>query len=391
MSVDTKLYDILGVSPTATDRGLRRAYQDKARQLHPGHNPHPDPPEKFRLVSEAYDILKYPELRRIYDQFGLEGLRRQNNSNLYESLNSIFGTPKRLRDIKHRLHVTLEELYNGKEITLRVTRKVLCPACDGSGYQKVKSAGKCRTCDGRGQRIEVTRAGPMITQKAVECSDCGGAGEKSEPCRDCNGQKVLDEKKTIVMRIEPGMENGEIVRFQGCGDEAKGEESGDFVVELQQKEHLQFVRKNDDLLVVKKIKLWEALLGVSFIVTHLDGRKLIVESAVGEVIGPDVVKVIEGEGMPRRGCGSEKGKLFVKFDVEFPKGEELTVEMRNVFKEAFGVTDEASRIDTEDGVRVIMEEGDMKEFGRASRENRREASSSQEYEAERETSQCQPI
>jgi DnaJ-class molecular chaperone len=423
MVVDTKLYDILGVSPSASDSEIKKAFHKKALQLHPDQNrSDPKATEKFQELNEAYEILKDPSRRQTYDRFGPDGLRGSGSGGLDDIINRMFGgggggggffggssffgdsffgggqqRRPRTQDIGHIVKVNLEDFYNGKEVTLRITRDILCPECGGSGCQKGKKPRKCSGCDGKGRRVGIQRMGNMITQQIVACPDCAGQGETADPkdrCKKCNGKKVCEEKKTIIVHVEPGMEAGEQIRFREAADQAPGADTGDVIVKLDQRPHEHFIRRGDDLLTAKKITLSQALLGATFVLTHLDGRKLVVSSSPGQVINPDSVKVIEREGMPHRGNIAQKGRLFVKFEVEFPKASELTPELRAAFTSVLGVPEEASKLnpDAEDIFPVVMQDGDVKQFENAqsSREKRGEAYSQENDEETHETS-CHPI
>ena len=149
MVVDTKLYDLLGVKPDCNERELKKAFMLKARELHPDKNrDDPNATEKFQQVNEAYEILKDPQKRQIYDQAGVDGLREGAGGmgGMDDILSHLFGMGggfpghsyrqqrrARTQDIVHKVNVSLEDLYNGKEVTLRINREVLCPDCGGNG------------------------------------------------------------------------------------------------------------------------------------------------------------------------------------------------------------------------------------------------------------------
>ena len=415
MVVDTKLYDLLGVSPDVSDRDLKKAYMIKARELHPDKNrDDPNATEKFQQVNEAYEILKDPERRQIYDKYGPEGLQQGGmGGGMDDILSHLFGfdggffggggrrQQRRMRtqDIGHQIKVSLEDLYNGKEVTLKINRNVVCPDCKGSGCANGKKPVKCKDCDGRGQKVQVVRMGPMITQNVTTCPTCRGTGESIDPkdkCKKCNGEKVVNEKKLVTVHVEPGMQDGEKITFQGCSDEAPGAETGDLIVILQLKQHDRFQRRGDDLLMQKKITLTEALLGCRFPIKHLDGRVLIVESTPGQVIVPDSVKVIDREGMPVRSDVFNKGRLFIMFQVVFPKPSEITPELRETLMKVLPPPDECANIKEEDDnvYKVSMKDSDLKQFesARAKSERRREAYSSQDdYEGGGTRANCQPM
>ncbi|KAI4975353.1 hypothetical protein ZWY2020_048960 [Hordeum vulgare] len=154
-----------------------------------------------------------------------------------------------------------------------------------------------------------------------------GSGEMisdKDRCPSCRGNKVTQEKKVLEVHVEKGMQHGQKIVFQGEADEAPDTVTGDIVFVLQLKEHPKFKRKSDDLFVEHTISLTEALCGFQFVLTHLDGRQLLIKSNPGEIIKPGQHKAINDEGMPRHGRPFMKGRLFVEFSVEFPEPGVLT-------------------------------------------------------------------
>jgi len=414
---DTKLYDLLGVKPDASDRDIKKAFMVKARELHPDKNrDDPQATEKFQAVNEAYEILKDPAKREKYDKYGPDGLRdgMAGGEDIFSHLFGNFGffggggggrgqqRRPRTEDARHEIKVSLEDLYNGKEITLKINRQVICPKCSGSGCVSGKSAKKCSDCDGRGQKVHVVRMGPMITQQVGTCPTCNGSGEiisGADKCTQCKGTKVSTEDKRVVVHVERGMEDGENIRFQGAADEAPGADTGDLVVTIRQKKHDIFFRKHDDLLVKKKITLTEALLGAKFVIKHLDDRQIIVESGKGQVITPGSVKVIEREGMPNRSNPFERGRLFVHFEVEFPRYNQITPELQALLKRVLPAPDETAGIDmkSENVFAVTMKDSDIKQFEQAKKsanQTRKEAYNSRDDDEDERQSggvNCQPM
>jgi len=355
-------------------------------------------------------VLKDPQKREIYDKYGPDGLREGGGARMDDIFSHLFGfggmggmggRPRRQRtkDCKYPIKVSLEDLYNGKEITLKITRQVLCPSCHGTGSASGKPPVKCSECDGRGQKVQVSQRGMMITQQIITCPKCHGTGEMVNPsdrCKKCSGNKVCDEDKRVTVHIERGMEDGEEVRFQGLSDEAPNAETGDLVIILQQKKHEVFMRKHDDLLIRKKISLSEALLGTKFVVKHLDGRQLIVEAPPTEIITPGAVKVIEREGMPQRGNQFERGRLFVAFEIAFPKANQITPALREALTAALPPPNETAGInmDDENVCLVTMKDADMKQFENARssyKQDRHEAYQSGDDDDDRGGVGCQPM
>jgi chaperone protein DnaJ len=415
MVADTKLYDLLGVAPSCSENDLKRAFKKKAFELHPDRNKEdPKATEKFQAVNEAYEILKDPHKRQQYDQFGLEACKNgmgQAGSNIFDFFFGPRGFPgfgrnggknrrARTQDIAHELKVSLEDLYNGKETTLKINRNIICPDCHGNGCLPGKNPITCSDCKGQGQKVQVTRMGPMITQQVTTCPTCKGEGKSinsNDRCKTCKGQKVSTEDKKIVVHIERGMEDGDQIRFQGCSDELPGADTGDLIVIIREKKHSTFIRKHDDLLIKKKITLSQALLGTSFPIHHLDGRILVVETPNNKVISPNSVKVIEREGMPNRGNSYSQGKLYVAFEVVFPEKSNISLELINTLIKTLPPPDELKGVnfDDENVYKCTLNDSDLSKFENSKRnqsQGRKEAYQSRDDD-EHEGAQmgCQPM
>ncbi|KDO19151.1 hypothetical protein SPRG_15718 [Saprolegnia parasitica CBS 223.65] len=235
--------------------------------------------------------------------------------------NSQYSKTASEEDLAHPLTVSLEDLYNGKTVKLAVSRDMLCGACEGRGG-KAGAEKSCGTCNGRGMRIQHRQIGPnMVQQVQSVCPDCRGRGKtinELDRCKACKGNKVSKERKVLQVNIEKGMRNGQRITFMGEGDQAPGTTAGDIVFVVQEKQHAIFQRKGDNLIMEKKITLVEALCGFETIVEHLDGRLLHVKTKPGEVIKPNQLKAVHGEGMPQHGNPFLKGELVILFKIEFP-------------------------------------------------------------------------
>jgi len=342
MVKETEFYDRLGVTPDAKVDDVKKAYKKMAIKYHPDKNPNnPEAVEKFKEVSEAYEVLADENKRQMYDKYGKEGLREggfgaHSAHDIFEQFfggggggfSSFFGGggrggPRRTEDIAHELQVSLEDLYKGKTSKLSVTRNVICSTCTGNGTKSGGSSAKCKTCDGRGIRLIIKQLGPgMIQQMQTVCGDCGGKGEvikEEDKCKECKGKKVIKEKKVLNVYVEKGMRHGQKVVFSGESDEAPGMEPGDVIFVLVEKKHDLFKRQGNDLFMEVSIPLIEALGGFQLHIKHLDDRVLLVKSEKGEVINPGDVRMIGGEGMPIHKKPYEKGNLYITFTVEFPK------------------------------------------------------------------------
>ncbi|KAI9315117.1 hypothetical protein BX666DRAFT_1959533 [Dichotomocladium elegans] len=331
---ESKYYDVLGVSPDASENELKKAYRKLALKYHPDKNP--EAGDKFKEISHAYEILSDPEKRQMYDQYGEEGLSGgpgmggMDAEDLFSQLfgGGIFGGggrsgrpqgPRRGKDMMHHLKVSLEDLYVGKTSKLALQKSVLCSRCEGRGG-KEGAVQTCRSCNGNGVRIIMRQMGPMVQQIQQPCGDCRGEGEvinEKDRCKHCMGKKVISERKILEVFIDKGMRDGQRITFKGEGDQAPGITPGDIIIAIDEKPHPRFQRKGDDLIYEAKIDLLTALAGGQFAIPHLDERILLVTVLPGEAIKPDMIKVIPNEGMPTY-RHHDHGHLFIKFAVEFP-------------------------------------------------------------------------
>lgn len=334
-SDNTRYYEILGVSKNASQDDLKKAYRKAAIKNHPDKG---GDPEKFKELAQAYEVLSDPEKREIYDQYGEEALKEGMGGggaghNPFDIFESFFGgnpfggggsrgrRQRRGEDVVHPLKVSLEDLYLGTSKKLSLTRNVICSKCNGKGSKSGESM-KCTGCQGSGMKVSIRQLGPsMIQQMQHPCNECKGTGETisdKDRCPQCKGEKIVPEKKVLEVIVEKGMQNGQKITFPGEADEAPDTVTGDIVFVLQQKEHPKFKRKGDDLFVEHTLPLTEALCGFQFVLTHLDGRQLLIKSNPGEAVKPDSFKAINDEGMPMYQRPFMKGKLYIHFTVDFP-------------------------------------------------------------------------
>ncbi|CEJ54035.1 Putative Mitochondrial protein import protein MAS5 [Penicillium brasilianum] len=344
MVKDTKYYECLGVDPSATEAQLKSAYKKGALKFHPDKNKNnPEAAEKFKELSHAYEILSDPQKRQIYDQYGEEGLEGggagggMNAEDLFSQFfgggggfGGMFGGgmrdtgPKKARTIHHVHKVNLEDIYRGKVSKLALQKSVICSGCEGRGG-KDGAVKECSGCNGSGMKTMMRQMGPMIQRFQTVCPDCNGEGEiirEKDRCKKCNGKKTVVERKVLHVHVDKGVRDGHKIEFRGEGDQMPGVMPGDVVFEIEQKPHPRFQRKNDDLFYQAEIDLLTALAGGSIHIEHLDERWLTVNIAPGEVIVPDAIKVIPGQGMPSF-RHHDFGNLYIKFDVKFPEKDQL--------------------------------------------------------------------
>lgn len=339
--VDNKAYyDILGLTKDCSEADVKKAYRALARKHHPDKG---GDVEKFKELSTAAEVLSDPKKRELYDKYGKEGVEQGGGE--HHSANDIFSQffgggrghsgPQKGEDIVHPIKASLEDLYNGKTTRLAINRNRLCEDCDGRGG-KAGAEKTCNECNGRGMKISMRSLGPgMVQQIQSACGNCKATGkimDEKDKCTSCKGKKVYKDRKVLEVVLEKGMKDGQKIRFSGEADELPDTVPGDVIFVIQEKPHELFKRKGADLVYTMNLELSEALCGFTKTITHFDGRVLAVNSRPGQIIKPDALKVIQGEGMPYHGNPFTKGRLFILFKVNFPAS--LSVTAVNAIKQA---------------------------------------------------------
>lgn len=339
MVKETKLYDLLGVAPTATEAELKKAYKVNALKHHPDKNKlNPEAEEKFKEISAAYEVLSDSQKRQIYDQYGEAGLEGGAGGggmaaeDLFAQffgggggLGGMFGGnmnrgPPKARTIHHTHKVSLEDIYKGKVSKLALQRSIICPKCTGIGG-KEGAVKRCTGCDGQGVKMMMRQMGPMIQRFQTMCPDCNGEGElikDKDRCKQCHGKKTVVDRKVLHVHVDRGVRSGTKVEFRGDGDQSPGVQAGDVVFEIEEKPHPRFNRKGDDLFYKCELDLVTSLAGGTIHIEHLDDRWLSVDILPGEAIAPGTVKQIRGQGMPSP-RHHDMGDMFITFDVKFPE------------------------------------------------------------------------
>jgi DnaJ family protein A protein 2 len=215
--------------------------------------------------------------------------------------------------------VTLEDLYNGKETEVPIERHRICGKCNGVGGTDPNAVQTCKGCKGKGMRVMMMQLGPgMYSQRTGPCDDCGGRGQSIDPAKMCKDAP-----------------NGEKYTKHGEGDEVPDAEAGDVIIIIQEKKHKIFKRKGADLYMDKEITLIEALTGLDFVLTHLDGRKVRIQNKSGDVIKPESVFTCQGLGMPFHKRTYQTGNLFITFKIKFPT--QIDEKSANLLKSALTV------------------------------------------------------
>ena len=253
---NTKYYKILGVDKDASQGNIRKACRTFLR-CHPGKGPDP---EIYREIQNAFEVLSNPEKRRIYDEYGEEGL---NNPDIYKESELFSFFQNKCENKIIQLNITLEDSYNGSKKGVEYDRNIICPECKGTGSSNPIENNTCLKCKGSGYNTEIKKINQIILTDKKKCDECNGKGEIiKEKCKYCQGKKVQNIKRKIEINLERGVPDKHIYKFSNEGDEFPAKKTGDLVIEIFLLKHKNFIRKGADLLYEYKISLLEAINGV---------------------------------------------------------------------------------------------------------------------------------
>jgi len=235
------------------------------------------------------------------------------------------GNPLRIK-----LYVTLEDIYNGKELEVLQRRQVLCPHCRGTGAENSDDVSSCPDCGGTGVKVVTQKLGPGFVQRMqTTCDRCGGKGKiVTSSCSHCHGSKVDTAEQLITLFIEKGMPDGFEIVSDSDSDEKPGEEPGDLIFKVTTTPHKRFERRGNDLYMNMTITLLQSLVGFEKSFKHLDGHEVNIKRDT--VTKPGLQITVEDEGMPHHGFPSQRGVLYITFNILFPTT--LTTEQKDGFK-----------------------------------------------------------
>lgn len=337
-------YEVLGVSKTATDEEIKRAFRKLAKQYHPDINKEPGAEEKFKEIGEAYAVLSDANKRRQYDQFGHAAFENGGASgggagfqgfnmgdiDLEDILGDLFGggfrgfsgfggssrtssRPSKGEDIRVVLNLTFEEAAFGCEKDVKLNLTSECSRCKGKGGFNEKT---CRTCGGAGKVLEQAQTifGYMQTQKT--CPDCKGRGKTYETiCDECHGKGVVEKVKTLTVTIPEGVDEGYQLRLSGKGNAGlNGGPNGDVFIEFKIKEHPLFERDGADIYLEVPVTITDATLGCKKEIPTLYGN-IILEIKAGT---QNYTKLkIKGKGIKLPNSIS-KGNMYAVVNIIIP-------------------------------------------------------------------------
>jgi molecular chaperone DnaJ len=306
-------YELLGVARDASETEIKKAFRRLARQLHPDVSEEPDAEERFREVSEAYEVLSNSETRQLYDRYGHAGLKGGNFrpshadfGSLGDLFSAFFGDEvfagggarsARGADVAAQVEIELVEAARGTKRSVPYDAAAACARCTGSGVEPGTPVSTCPTCAGHGRVQQVSRTvfGEFVRQAA--CPACSGTGQRVEhPCTECQGQGRVVEERELEVDIPPGIHDGQRIRLSGEGHAGVlGGRSGDVYVLVRVKPDARFVREGNDIFSAVDLTMVEAALGTTATVETLEGP---VELEFEPGTQPGEIRVLRGKGMP---------------------------------------------------------------------------------------------
>ncbi len=337
-------YEVLGVGKNASTAEMKAAYRKLALEFHPDRNPdNKEAEEKFKEASEAYEVLSDNDKRTRYDQFGHNGLRGGQDFHQYTNINDIFSTfgdifgggsifddffgggsgksgrrqqGERGPDLKIRLQLTLEEIANGTQKTLKIKRYIVCDECKGSGAKGSSGHSTCHSCSGSGEIRQVSRS--MFGQfvNISTCPTCNGEGRIiKERCTKCHGESRVRTEDKVEIEIPAGVESGNYLPVRGKGNAGRrGGQYGDLIVIMDEKEHDVFTRNGHNVLFRQSISYPDAALGADIEVPTLYGTEKIRIDAGTQ---PNTTITLKDKGIPKLNSYGQ-GDQIVIVDVYVP-------------------------------------------------------------------------
>ncbi len=350
----SEFYALLGISRDASEAEIKKAYRKLAMEYHPDRNGSPQAEAKFKEITEAYEVLRDPQKRAMYDRYGKAGLGGSagaqgfHHVDLSEALNifmrdfgamggfeSLFGgrrtrvEERRGQDIRVTVRLTLQEVALGAKKTVKLKTPERCTTCSGTGAKPGTRPKTCGTCQGSGEVRRATRSmfGQFVS--VAPCPTCGGEGTIiGDPCEVCRGEGRVRGERSVNVDIPAGVSTNNYLTLRGQGAPGpRNGPSGDLLVMLDIKEDERFERQGDDLIYDLQVSFSQAALGSDHQIPTPYGEERLQVPAGTQ---PETVLRIRGRGLPMLGQDS-KGDLLVRVRVWTP--ERLSAEQERLFRE----------------------------------------------------------
>lgn len=341
---ESDYYNILGVSKSSSKSEIKSAYRKLARQYHPDVNKEPGAEEKFKEISNAYEVLSDDEKRSVYDKFGEAGLKGASGfgasdfSNPFDLFETFFGgmggraarsRPTQGDDERYDLTLNFKDSVFGTDKEIEVTRLESCATCDGSGAKPGTSPVTCSSCGGQGQIVSSTQTPLGQFRQVSTCPVCGGTGESSTPCNTCGGDGRVRRTKKISLKVPAGVDSGSRLRVRSEGNAGRrGGPPGDLYVFINVRSDPELKREGNNILITCKVYYIDAILGTTVKVPTVDG---VVDLKIPAGTQPGTTLVMAKRGVPYLGKPNMRGDQLMKVQVEIPK--RLSNEERKLIEE----------------------------------------------------------
>ncbi|KAH9552280.1 hypothetical protein CY35_09G056900 [Sphagnum magellanicum] len=343
---DADYYSILGVGKNADKSEIKSAYRKLARQYHPDVNKEAGAEQKFKDISNAYEVLSDDEKRSIYDRYGEAGLKGAGAggpgdfNNPFDLFETFFGgmgggsrsarnRPAQGDDERYDLRIDFRDAVFGIDKDIEVTRLESCSTCSGSGAKPGTTPTSCSTCGGQGQVVTTAQTPLGDFRQVATCPSCGGSGERSTPCTTCSGDGRVRKAKRISLKVPAGVDSGSRLRVRSEGNAGRrGGPPGDLYVFLTVRADPELKREGNNILVTTKVPYTDAILGTTVKVPTVDGT---VDLKIPAGTQPGTTLVMGKRGVPLLGKPNLRGDQLVKVQVEIPK--RLSSEERKLVEE----------------------------------------------------------
>ncbi|MFO7555424.1 MAG: molecular chaperone DnaJ [Desulfobacterales bacterium] len=332
MTTKRDYYEILGVNRNADESELKASYRKLALKYHPDRNPgNREAEESFKEASEAYEVLRDPQKRNIYDQFGHKGLEGTGFSgfsgfeDIFSSFGGIFedffgfssGRRSRSRtqrgaDLRYDLTLGFMDAAFGIETEINIEKMETCTSCEGTRCEPGTHPDTCRQCNGTGQ---VSRSQGFFTVRTT-CYQCNGNGQTiPHPCTKCKGAGQISVSKKVTVKIPAGVDSGSRLRLTGEGEAGTyGGPRGDLYVFIHVEPHDFFERDNTNIIGQVNISFVQAALGDTIAVPTLNGKK---ELKIPKGTQPGDIFRFHGEGIPSL-RGGKRGDEIIQVLIKTP-------------------------------------------------------------------------
>jgi len=354
-------YDVLSVSRTADGATIKKYYRKLAMKYHPDRNPDNKEAElRFKECTEAYEVLSDKQKRKIYDQYGHEGLKNSgyqgpgNFEDMFSGMGDLFsdlfgggrarqqrGGPQPGNDLRYDIEISFMEAVHGISKEVQINRRDTCWTCEGSGCRPGHKRDTCPSCHGRGQVIR----SQGFFQVSSTCPQCHGEGEiVKEPCNDCHGSGLVEKNKKVSLQIPAGVDTGAQMRLRGQGEGGRrGGHSGDLYVVIHVQEHDFFKRDGQTVFCEFPVSMVQAALGCKLDVPTIHGKKKM-NIPAGSQSGARFTLRKEGIANLR---GGGRGDMLVQLQVKTPVN--LCAEQKKVLENFNKLCEKHGQNDEDEG------------------------------------------